>query len=44
MALLKQGGVNLAFRQRMAARTFRITSRYDDMIASWLESLPEAAL
>lgn len=42
--LLKQGGVDLAFRQRMAARTFRITSRYDDMIAAWLESVTGAAL
>ncbi|MCH5276667.1 MAG: IMP cyclohydrolase [Desulfovibrionaceae bacterium] len=44
IALLKRGGVDLAFRQRMAARTFRITSRYDDMIAAWMESLTGAAL
>lgn len=42
--LLKQGGVDLAFRQRMAARTFRITSRYDDMIATWMESAAGAGL
>lgn len=42
-AMLEKGGVNLAFRQRMAARTFRITSRYDHMIATWLEAVAEAA-
>ena len=44
MKQLEQGGVDLAFRQRMAARTFRLTSRYDDMIATWLESVAEATL
>lgn len=44
MRLLEKGGVDLNFRQRMAARTFRITSRYDDMIATWLESVAGAAL
>lgn len=44
MDQLKQGSVGLAFRKRMAARTYRITSRYDDMIATWLEGVAEARL
>ncbi len=36
MADIKKGGVSLAFRRRMAAATFRKTSEYDDMIASWM--------
>lgn len=41
---LENGTVSLAFRKRMAALTYRITSRYDDMIASWLQDVPESAL
>lgn len=36
MAQMESGSVNLAFRMRMAAETFRKTSSYDDMIATWL--------
>ena len=32
--------VSLAFRQRMAAQTFARTSRYDAMIAAYLENNP----
>ncbi len=35
-AEIGKGGVSLDFRRRMAARTFSITSRYDEMIAAWL--------
>ncbi|MBP3730262.1 MAG: IMP cyclohydrolase [Mailhella sp.] len=36
MQEMEKGGVSLDFRRRMAAATFRTTSKYDDMIASWL--------
>ncbi len=36
MAEMEKGGVSLAFRRRMAAATFRKTSEYDDMIATWM--------
>lgn len=36
MALIEKGPVDLAFRERMAAVTFGVTSRYDAMIAEWL--------
>ena len=44
MAQIEKGSVDVAFRKRMAALTYRITSRYDDMIAGWLDSVPEAQL
>lgn len=36
MAEMEKGNVSLAFRRRMAAATFRTTSNYDAMIASWM--------
>lgn len=44
MAQLEGGTVNLAFRRRMAALTYRLTSRYDDMIATWLAGVTETGL
>lgn len=35
-AQIETGGVDLAFRKRMAALTFAATSRYDEMIAGYL--------
>ena len=32
----EKGGVSLEFRRRRAAATFRTTSNYDDMIATWM--------
>ena len=36
MEEIEKGGVSLEFRRRMAAATFRTTSNYDDMIATWM--------
>ena len=36
MKEIEKGGVSLEFRRRMAAATFRTTSNYDDMIATWM--------
>ncbi len=33
------GGTELVFRQKMAARTFRRAEQYNDVIAGWLEKL-----
>ena len=37
-ARIETGGVDLAFRKRMAALTFAATSRYDAMISSYLSA------
>ena len=36
MQEIEKGGVSIEFRRRMAAVTFRTTSNYDDMIATWM--------
>ncbi|MGN1037851.1 MAG: IMP cyclohydrolase, partial [Mailhella sp.] len=36
MVEIEKGGVSMEFRRRMAAATFRTTSSYDDMIATWM--------
>lgn len=40
LAALRQGKPERGFRQRLAAKVFRSVSRYDDMIASFLEQPP----
>ena len=44
LAALDAGGTDFAFRQRLAARAYAETARYDAMVAGWLERQVEPAV